>query len=123
MLLYLSYASSLRIRDFYNFESLNIETLLENGKLEMELEGSIYFDTLFGCIAMHNSDRSIPDDALEFLTRSSDRGCPVAQLYLSKYLMRTNPQDEAAMEQLQLAATSGLCEAHLELGIVLFSKR
>jgi hypothetical protein len=62
----------------------------------------------------------VPDEVVQGLIRSSNT-CPVAQLCLGRYLMRTDLQNEEALRLLQAAAKSGLCEANMELGIVLFS--
>jgi hypothetical protein len=74
---------------------------------------------------MHESETTIPDDALQALRRSAARGCPVGQLKLAGYLARGNRLeaesstegiDEEVKTLLQAAAGSGLCEAFFELG-------
>jgi TPR repeat protein len=59
--------------------------------------------------------KDIPDKALQALTRSSDRGCPVSQFVLALCLQQGENLDPT-ISLLQSAAKSGLIEAHLHLG-------
>jgi TPR repeat protein len=93
-------------------EDSALRDLVDNG----QIEAGIYIETLSGNVAMVECDKIIPDDAFQALTRSSDRGCPIAQYNLAAYLMRTNGQDEKVLSLLGISAKAGLLEAHLRLG-------
>jgi TPR repeat protein len=79
-------------------------------------EAEIFYDFRVGCLAMEASDGVIPDHAVRAFMRSSDRGCPLSQYYLAKYLVRINVGEDAALSLLQKAAKYGLLMAHYGLG-------
>jgi hypothetical protein len=89
-------------------------------------EAQIYLDHfkgLVGCIDAMKTSSIMPDDAMQALHRSSDRGCPLSQLNLTLYLMRTNEQDDKALSLLELSTKAGLLEAHMEIGSFAISNR
>jgi hypothetical protein len=116
-----SNTNSLHAVDFFKeYKGLDyseMQNLADSGDIEAE----ICLDGLFGLKAMNESAKIIPGEALQALTRSSDRGCPLSQMNLALYLQRDNPHDRTALSLLEEAAKAGLCAAHFELGILPFS--
>jgi TPR repeat protein len=99
-------------KEYHEQDWKELKDQADNGDIEAE----IYYDFMTGFYAMDATDGFIPDKARQALKRSSDRGCPLSQYYIARYLSRFNSQDETAKSLLQKAAKSGLLMAHYGLG-------
>jgi TPR repeat protein len=99
-------------KEYQGLKESQLKALAKNGDIEAE----IYVDSQVGCLDMEATDGVIPNESLQALKRSSEKGCPLSQYNLAKYLRRLNSRDETAILLLQKAAKSGLLIAHYGLG-------
>jgi TPR repeat protein len=82
-----------------------------------DVEAEIYVDGHFGYMAMQEPKKYNLAHTMQALERASEKGCPVSQFRLGRYLLSKNDRDEVAISLFKSAAKYGLIVAHWELGL------